>query len=445
MTAHLRLAGLAGLLVLLGGCADDDDCEEPLEICDIASADCREHVFVQTACARGHEGRTVPPVQSITRSEFEDFLRAGDEPTAEQQRLDAQRATALRMLALLPPGEASSDEAAIAAYAASVLAFYSRTDGSVTIVETNLGDVNPDVSVFVLSHEFVHAQQDVDIGLQEFFDEHATSADASTATRSVTEGEAVHYSNLTMARQPGAEVTEEIFEAYYAEQQQDLRDAAAGASSTAYTDLSSTFPYPFGGELVTDRWLAEGNAGVRAIYDDPPGSTAAILRTLAGDDPRDEVDVPALLADPLPEGWAAVADDTLGAWILYALARRSGIDGTTAEAMAEDWAGDRILVVGGSTGADVAVAWTIRFFSEASAQALTGIEAVPPPEGVRSVRVQGRDVTMVLAVDADALTQWEGTFQTAATAEASSFRQAPAGRLAPPLPPPQRPHPPHWP
>lgn len=439
-----RFAGLAGLLVLCAGCRDDDPCEDSLQLCDIGSAECREQVFVQTACARGHAGRTVPQVYSITRSEFEDLLRGSEEPTAEQMRVDAQAATALRMLALLPAGETSSEEAAIAAYAASVLAFYSRTDESVTIVETNLGTVSRDVSVFVLSHEFVHAQQDVDVGLQDFFDEHSITEDTNTATRSITEGEAVHYSNLTMARRPGVVLDAEIFEQYYAERQQELRNVASGLTSgSGYTDLSSLFPYSFGGELVTDRWFAEGDQGVLDFYDDPPGSTAAILRTLAGDDPRDELDTPAILADPLPSGWSIVIDDTLGAWVLFAFARRSGIDEATATALTRDWAGDRFLVAGGPTEAEVAVAWTLRFFGEGSAQQLAQVDAFAPPEGVRSVRQEGRDLTVVLAVDADSLPDWEATFQTAQVEGAPGFRQATTARLAPPLPRPERPHPPH--
>lgn len=432
-----RLAALAGLLAAPLACADDESCEDPLRVCDIGSAGCREHVFLQTACARGHDGRAVPTVYTITRDEFEGLLRAGDEPTAEQQRIDAQSAAALRMLDLLPAGATSTEEAAIQAYARNVLAFYSRSDASVTIVETNLGDVDHETSVFVLSHEFVHAQQDIDVGLQDFFDAHSTSSDSNIALRSVTEGEAVLFSNVTMARQPGAAISAEIFDQYYAQQQQSLRDAAAGTSDAAYTDLSSSFPYPFGGELVTDRWLAEGPAGVLDLYDDPPLSTATILRTLVGAEPANSVDLPALSANAIPEGWSIIADDTLGAWILFAVARRSGFVEESATELAEDWAGDHLLIAGGPTDADVALAWTLRFGSEASAVRFSDIGAsMGPPEGVRSVRQAGRDVTLVMAVDDDALAMWETTFEAAIVDPDSGFRSAPRPRVAPPLPAP---------
>ncbi len=429
-----RLAALAGLLCAPLACSDDDACEEELGICDIASASCREHVFVQTACARGHQGRTVPTVYTITRDEFEALLRSGDEPTAEQRRMDAQTAAALRMLDLLPAGTTSSEEAAIQAYARNVLAFYSRSDASVTIVETNLGDVERDTSVFVLSHEFVHAQQDIDVGLQDFFDEYATSSDSSTALRSVTEGEAVLFSNVTMARQPGASIDAGLFEVYYAQQQQGLRDAAASESDASYTDISSAFPYPFGGELVTDRWLAEGSAGVLELYEDPPLSTATVMRTVAGAEPANVVDLPALSANTIPEGWAIVADDTIGAWILFAVARRSGFVESSANDLAEDWAGDHILVAGGPTDTDVALAWTLRFGAEASAVRFAEIEASNPPEGVRSVRQSGHDVTLLMAVDEEALALWEPIFETAIVEADPGFRSAPVRRVARPLP-----------
>ncbi|MCX4246224.1 hypothetical protein [Paraliomyxa miuraensis] len=430
-----RALGLAA--VLLATACGQDDCEEPLTVCDIGSADCREHVFVQTACARGHEGRTVPTVYSITRDEFEALLRGGPEPTAEEQRVDAQLAAALRMLDLLPPGEGSSNEAAIQAYARNVLAFYSREDASVTIVETNLGSVDDETAVFILSHEFVHAQQDVDVGLQDFFDAHVSSSDSNTAIRSVTEGEAVLFSNVAMARQEGASITAGAFAEYYAATQQGLRDAAAGVGSdgveAGYTDLSSSFPYPFGGELVTNRWLAEGTGAVLELYDDPPVSTAAILRTLAGHDPANVVDLPPLSATTPPEGWSIVAEDTLGAWILYVVALRSGFSEDSANALVEDWAGDHLLVAGGAAEAEVALAWSLRFGSDASAERFGEIGSVAPPEGVRSVVQNGHDVTLVMATDADTLALWETAFETATVASDDSFRTA-TRRAAPSLP-----------
>lgn len=445
------LAGLA-LLAAAVGCGESDECRAAFQVCDIASADCREHVFVQTACARGHEGRDVPPVHTITRDEFAVLLQSGQPPTADEQRVDAQSATAMRMLDLLPPGESSSDAAAIEAYARNVLAFYSRSDETVTIVETNLGDVDRETACFVLSHEFVHAQQDIDVGLQDFFDAHVTSTDSNTAIRSVTEGEAVLFSNVTLSHRAGQNITTEEFAAYYSAQQENLREAAAGASSVdeaaaAITELSSSFPYPFGGELVTARWLDDDMAGVLELYDDPPLSTATVLRTLAGAEPANLLDVPALSTSTLPAGWSIIVDDTLGAWILFAVARRNDFDALAAEDLAEDWAGDRLLVAGGPTAAEVALAWTLRFGSDLSAERFAAIASTPPPEGVRSVRHEGHDVTMILAVDEESLALWEATFETAhvepapgslghdaAPRSAPRSAQASPRRLGPPLP-----------
>lgn len=448
-TSSARAGTLAGLALLAAasGCGESDECREAFQVCDIASAECREHVFVQTACARGHEGRTVPPVHTITRDEFEELLRSGAQPTADEQRVDAQTATALRMLDLLPPGESSSDAAAIEAYARNVLAFYSRSDETVTIVETNLGDVDRETACFVLSHEFVHAQQDVDVGLQDFFDAHVTSTDTNTSIRSVTEGEAVLFSNVTLSHRAGQSLTREEFTAYYSAQQENLREAAAGVASVdeaaaAITELSSSFPYPFGGELVTARWLDDDMAGVLELYDDPPLSTATVLRTLAGAEPANLPDVPEISTGTLPAGWSIVVDDTLGAWIMFAVARRSDFDALAAEDLAEDWAGDRLLVAGGPTAAEVALVWTLRFGSDLSAERFAAIAGTPPPEGVRSVQRSGHDVTMILAADEESLALWEDTFETAHVEPApglvgrSAPRSAAPRRLARPLPPP---------
>ncbi|MEX1366630.1 MAG: hypothetical protein AB1Z98_26125, partial [Nannocystaceae bacterium] len=361
----------------------------------------------------------------------------GAPPTEDEVRVDAQLATSLRMLGLLPPGQTSSDEAAIAAYASSVLAFYSRADASVTIVTTNLGDTDLETEVFVLSHEFVHAQQDVDIGLQDFFDEHATTSDGGTATRSVTEGEAVHYSNLTLARRSGLSLTPQLFDEYYAAQQQVLRDAAAGSpdSDVGYTDLSSLFPYSFGGQLVTERWFSGGDPGVLELYEAPPPSSGAVLRTIDDQQPL-ALDPVTVSVGTLPEGYSLVAQDTLGAWILYAYALRSGIDEPTASALAKDWQGDEIVVAGGATETDVAQAWALRFGDPSSAQALAAITTVAAAEGVRSVRVSGRDATIVMTQTEDQLAQWDAVFPAAAVEPGqelvtSSATRAPRRRLLP--------------
>lgn len=443
-TAPSARAGLLAGLVLLAAPAacgrDADECDRELVVCDIGSAACREHVFAQTACARDHEGRTVPTVHTITRDEFVDLLQDESEPTAEEQRIDAQLATALRMLDLLAPGTTSSTDAAIESYASNVLAFYSRSDTSVTIVETNLGSVDRETAVFVLSHEFVHAQQDVDVGLQAFFDAHVTSSDSNTAIRSVTEGEAVLFSNVTLSRQHGQALTPEAFAAYYSSQQDSLREAAAGNSAAdepdaAYTDLSSSFPYPFGGELVTERWLDDGMEGVLGLYDDPPLSTATVLRMLDGAEPANLPDPPALSTSTLPQGWSIVSDDTLGAWIMFAVARRSDFDEPLAESLAKDWAGDRLLVAGGPTAQEVALAWTLRFGSDDSAERFAAIADTPPPEGVRSVQQDGHDVTMIIAVDEESLALWEATFEASKAQPAPSLRSNDIPRSAPASPP----------
>lgn len=423
----------AALAVFGSVACGHDECDEPLKLCDIGSADCREHVFVQTACARDFDGRDVPEVRTITRDEFADSLRDDDEPTEEELREDAQQAASLRMLALLQPGETSSEEAAIQSYASHVIAFYSRDDQDVTIISTNLGDADRESQDYVLSHEFVHAQQDVDIGLQDFFDEHVTSSDSNTAVRSITEGEAVLFSNVTLARQKGRAFTSASAQSYFAEQQDGLWEMAETSSKADYADLSSSFPYPFGGQLVADRWFDDEMSGVRALYADPPVATAQILRAIEHDQLGD-VDIPTLAADVLPEGWSIVTEDTFGAWITYAIATRAGIDHSDARALAKDWLGDHLLVAGGPTDADVALAWRVRFGSEDSAVSFTDIDEYPPLEGVRSVALDGRNVTVLMASDEDALATWSDAIERAVVEPGPHLR---SGSLARGLPRPR--------
>jgi hypothetical protein len=420
----------AVFVALLGGtlaCGGDlAECEESLEVCDIADADCQEHVFVQTACARQHDGRAVPTVASITRDEFADLLRGEDDPTEEERLRDRQIATSQRMLNLLAPGEASSEDAAVESLARGVVAFYTREDASVTIIETNVRDVDRETAMFILSHEFVHAQQDVDVGLEDYFTEYSTTSDSGIAARSVTEGEAMLFSNVTMARLPGAAVSAAAFEDYFGDLQADLRDAASQPSEADYTALSSLFPYSYGGRFVTRHWYDQGEIDVLDLYDDPPLSTATILRELAGHGPAQPVESPPLSTGALPEGWSIVAEDTLGAWIVFAVARRQGIAETIADGLAFDWVGDSLLVVGGPTDTDVALAWTVRFGSTDSAEMFARIRDSAPAEGVRSVERSGTDVQVIMAVDEAALATWEATFVHTFVAPGPSLRSTPA-------------------
>lgn len=429
----VRAVFIVAALVGVGplACADHEGCDEPLDVCDIGSAECRKHVFVQTACARDFTGRTVPVVQTITRDELVEALRDDDEPTSNEIREDAQIATSLRMLALLQAGEMSSEDAAIESYASNVLAFYSRVDKSVTIVETNLGGASAESQDFVLSHEFVHAQQDEDVGLAELFADHVTSTDSDVALRSITEGEAVLFSNLTMARRPGARLDEDDVARFFADQQDSLLEEAGDRESADFTDLRSSFPYPFGGQVVADRWFLDGRSGVHDLYDDPPPSTAAVLRILDDGTPGDAVDIPGLAADELPEGWSSLGEDTLGAWLVFAFARRSGLGEATALALARDWIGDHILFAGGPTDADAALAWRLRFSTDAAATTFAEIDGTPPPEGVRSVDLDGHNVTIVMAVDADALALWETAIERAVVEPSPELRTEPSGRGMP--------------
>ncbi|HWB81269.1 MAG TPA: hypothetical protein VG755_40180 [Nannocystaceae bacterium] len=408
---------------MTAACADEEECEQPLRLCEIDDAACQRHVFVQTACAREFAGRDVPSVRAITRDEFADELRGdGAPPTAAEQRADQQYATALRMLALLPPGTSSSDDAAIGAYAQSVLAYYSREDEGVTIISTNLSGADREHQVYVLSHEFVHAQQDVDVGLAQLFDAHVTSTDSNIALRSLTEGEAVLFSNLTLARQKGHRLSQGALHDYFDAGQQSLREDAADPE-VGFTDITLGFPYPFGGDFVARAWEDGGPAAVLARYDDPPASTAEILRELGNYPQAHDVVVPPLDVDPVPEGWSIVDEDTLGAWVVHAVALRNGASDSQYE---DEWFGDHFIVMGGPTAADVVLLWRITFATLATANQFANIGDATPSEGVRAVEVDNGQVTIVMAPDAATLADWQARIVGAEVDDAPPESTAPA-------------------
>lgn len=409
-------------LLASSGCRDTPVCEQHLAPCDIGDEDCRVHVFEQTACAREFDAGEVPVVETITRDELRAYLGGDAMPTDAQKRADAQLATAQRMLWLLAADATSNDGAAIDSDAKNILAFYSSDDKKVRIVSTNLGDADDEQQTFVLSHEFTHAMQDEQFDLGELFGAYAHSRDSEMALRGIIEGEAVNASNLTMARRPGLQVPSAAgFTDYYRKQQRSLEARAADPSMADFNLLVTAFPYPYGGEYVTDHWLDGGQDAVDAVFDDPPPSTTAILRTNRGVTGPSREEVP-LAAEGAPDGWAAIDEDVLGGWLLFAVALRGGIEAATANNLALSWRGDHRLVMGGPTETDVAQAWRVRFDDGASATTFAAIAEVAPPEGVRSVVQDGADVTIVTATDQVGLDMWTPLFVAATPAPGGELR-----------------------
>ena len=175
--------------------------------------------------------------------------------------------------------------------------------------------------------------------------------------------------------------------------------------------------------MASDAFYAEGHAGVLGLYDEPPRSSGEVMRRNGGLEAL-RLDLPTVGNGPLPEGYEQVAFDSLGAWVVYAVARRGGLSEEQANALALDWVGDSIVVMGGATEAEVAVAWRVRFSQPASAELLAQIDQVPPPEGARSIRVRDHDVQLVLSADETRLAEWEEVFPVAQVEPVQGFRAA---------------------
>jgi hypothetical protein len=387
-----------------------------LELCDIFDLECQRHLFDVTACMRGVEPGDLPMVEALTRDEYRARLEGEDPLTVDESREDAQFTALLQGIRLLPVGAESSRAATIDALVDNVLAFYSTETGGVTIIERD--DVEPQAEVFVLSHEFVHVQQDRELDLQAFTGEHVSTFDDELVVRSMIEGEAMLYSNLVMAQRPGFELTLEQFSAYYANLQASSRKEAEDPF-VPYQIAAGGFPYAYGGPWVTGAWGAHAESGVRSVFDDLPPSARALMAAPSGDPGAG----PAVsLGDPaLPDGYTVLSRDTFGAWMLYMFVARNALFGEDeAYEAALVWEGDAMLIAAGSDPDDAAMLWRVRFQdgSAGLVERIVGALQDRSAPGDAAWRATVTDVgfDLVLATRAADLATWTQVFDAVASA-----------------------------
>jgi hypothetical protein len=336
----------------LSGCGDDalgDD--EFSGGCNIALRACQEAVFDSAANLRGQPGATRPRVRTITiqqaTREFRSELGAED---------DDVWGPALGVLRLQDEQQ-SSGEVAIGRFLEQVAAYYDPRTGGVTVLDHGAA-VDPVNDVFVLAHEFVHALQDADVGLEAFRDTWVTSTDSLVATKCLTEGEAMVLGLGVMAEALGLSAHD-----------LDWDRAAAAALEGVLADTEEQpskfvsavqgLPYPLGLSALASRWLSGGQGAIDALYDRPVLSVAdwATAR-LGGNGFGEPLDC---YPTQGPPGYSAIDHDVFGATGVLAFAVAMGATGGESWERARDSRNDSIVLY--RSDADpraVAVAWRIR-------------------------------------------------------------------------------------
>ena len=106
-------------------------------------------------------------------------------------------------------------------YATEIAAAYLTETESVVIIDR--GDpLDSQPAVATLAHELVHALQDREIGLEDFYDSVRPSLDGTLAARALVEGEATHYDLVVYAALDGAGPSAINWAGYYTNYQLEM-------------------------------------------------------------------------------------------------------------------------------------------------------------------------------------------------------------------------------
>jgi hypothetical protein len=270
-----------------------------------------------------------------------DELAHGTPPAVEQATERAFKA-----LGLLAP-DASLQQLYLQLLTSQVAGLYDPTAKTLYVLSKQ-GALGPFERV-TFSHEFDHALQDQNFGLEKLKVDAIGEGDRDLARLALPEGDATLLMSLWAQQHlTPAETIQLLAESQDPEQ---TRTLAAMPSILRETLL---FPYTTGLQFVLGLQGSGGWAAVDAAYATPPASTEQLLHPdkYVSHEAVLPIDVPADLAKRLGPGWSVPLTDSLGEFQLRIWLRDVGkMSETTATNAAAGWGGDRIVVANGPAGA----------------------------------------------------------------------------------------------
>ena len=299
------------------------------------------------------------------------------------------------LLGLIPAGSSLRD-LYVQLLGSQVAGYYDPKTKELYVVSPS-GGLGPTEKI-VVAHEFDHALQDQNFGLQNLNLDSVGQGDTSLAHLSVAEGDATLL--MTLWAQQNLTPAE-------------LLGLAAGPDAAAQMQLfnsmplilrqSLMFPYTSGLQMVSDAYAKGGWAAVNALYQKPPASTEQVLhpdKYAAGEAPI-AVTFPNDLAKRLGNGWSVNLVDTLGEFQMETWLESSGVPKAAATAAAAGWGGDRVALVtnGDRSGAVIDTRWdTPADAAEFATAATQALDKVGGPHAI--IAIDGTDrVTVFVATD----------------------------------------------
>ncbi len=283
-----------------------------------------------------HAQKTVTPVLLDSQGVRDWLTKANAEQTNHQALADESRV--FIHLGLLPAGS-SLEQMELDLDAGQVVGFYDPVSKGLYVLSES-GGVGP-TEKLTFSHEYTHALQDQNFGLDKLATDTADQGDRDLARTALPEGDATL--SMTMWSEKYMSILDLL---------QVAGDSLSGpqadqlAKAPAILRETLTFPYEQGLAFVQGVYESGGWSAVDKLYASPPDSTSQILHPELYADGVEPVSV---TVPPVPtalgSGWKLTMQDTLGEFQLGIWLEGespSSAEQSSAAAAVSAWAGDRV-------------------------------------------------------------------------------------------------------
>jgi hypothetical protein len=283
-----------------------------------------------------HAQKTVTPVLLDSQDVRDWLTKANAEQTNHQALADESRV--FIHLGLLPAGS-SLEQMELDLDAGQVVGFYDPVSKGLYVLSES-GGVGP-TEKLTFSHEYTHALQDQNFGLDKLATDTADQGDRDLARTALPEGDATL--SMTMWSEKYMSILDLL---------QVAGDSLSGpqadqlAKAPAILRETLTFPYEQGLAFVQGVYESGGWSAVDKLYASPPDSTSQILHPELYADGVEPVSV---TVPPVPtalgSGWKLTMQDTLGEFQLGIWLEGespSSAEQSSAAAAVSAWAGDRV-------------------------------------------------------------------------------------------------------
>ena len=274
-----------------------------------------------------------------------DWMTKAFQSSVDHKALAAESRLFIHM-GLLPAG-ASLEQLELDLNSGQAIGFYDPDTKQLYLLSQS-GSVGPEQQL-TFSHEFTHALQDQNFGLDKLAIDTVDQGDRDLARTALPEGDAT----LSMTQWAEAHMSlADLLSVSLSSASGPAADQLNKAPAILREDLM--FPYLDGLAFVQGIYIKGGWAAVNKLYSNPPNSTSQILHPAlyaAGVNPIAQK-LPAIPA-ALGSGWTLAMQDTMGELQLRIWLEGAGTDAQkkAAASAVASWGGDRIGLYEGPNGA----------------------------------------------------------------------------------------------